>query len=61
MEGKETRHSQAGCHDSDAKLPASDTRKEPRGKLMATDWLADVPGNDATAPVEVAVFNNHTV
>lgn len=24
---------------------------------MATDWLADVPGNDATAPVEV-LFKN---
>lgn len=32
-------------------------RREPRGKLLATDWLKDLPGADATGPVEV-LFKN---
>ncbi len=58
MEGKETRAFSSGCHDCGRSASCFGcTRKEPRGKLMATDWLADVPGNDATAPVEV-LFKN---
>ena len=33
------------------------SRREPRGKLLATDWLADIPVADPTAPVEV-LFKN---
>lgn len=32
-------------------------RKEPRGKLLAYDWLSDIPGRDPSAPVEV-LFKN---
>lgn len=35
-----------GCH-----------RREPRGKLLAVNWLDDLPGSDVTAPVEV-LFKN---
>lgn len=36
------------------------SRKEPRGKLLATDWLADLPHPDPTAPVEVLFKNTRT-
>jgi len=36
------------------------SRREPRGKLIATDWLADVPHPDPTAPVEVLFKNTRT-
>jgi len=32
-------------------------RREPRGKLLAHDWLSDIPDSDLTAPVEV-LFKN---
>lgn len=32
-------------------------RREPRGKLLATDWLDDLPGTDPAGPVEV-LFKN---
>lgn len=32
-------------------------RREPRSKLAATDWLADIPANDPTAPVQVSFKN----
>ncbi|MDE6142825.1 MAG: hypothetical protein K2F94_01965, partial [Muribaculaceae bacterium] len=32
-------------------------RREPRGKLLAHNWLDDLPGEDPTAPVEV-LFKN---
>lgn len=32
-------------------------RREPRGKLLAHDWLSDLPVSDLTAPVEV-LFKN---
>lgn len=32
-------------------------RREPRGKLLAHDWLSDLPVSDTTAPVEV-LFKN---
>ncbi len=35
-------------------------RREPRGKLLATDWLADIPGSDPKGPVEV-MFKNTRV
>lgn len=35
-------------------------RREPRGKLLATDWLADIPGTDPKGPVEV-MFKNTRV
>ncbi len=36
------------------------SRREPRGKLLATDWLADLPHPDPTAPVEVLFKNTRT-
>ncbi len=35
-------------------------RREPRGKLLATDWLADIPGTDPKGLVEV-MFKNTRV
>lgn len=35
-------------------------RREPRGKLLATDWLADIPGSDPKGLVEV-MFKNTRV
>lgn len=35
-------------------------RREPRGKLLATDWLADIPGTDPKGVVEV-MFKNTRV
>ncbi len=36
------------------------SRREPRGKLLATDWLADIPGVDPKGVVEV-MFKNTRV
>lgn len=44
-----------GCHKSGSCFGCS--RREPRGKLLATDWLADLPNQDPTGPVEV-LFKN---
>lgn len=35
-------------------------RREPRGKLLATDWLAGIPGQPADSPVEVIFKNTRT-
>ena len=39
---------------------AGRARREPRGKLLATDWLADIPGSDPRGVVEV-MFKNTRV
>lgn len=44
-----------GCRRSGSCIGCS--RREPRGKLLATDWLADIPETDTTAVVEV-LFKN---
>lgn len=36
------------------------SRREPRGKLLAYDWLSDIPGADPTGPVEVLFKNTRT-
>jgi cell fate regulator YaaT (PSP1 superfamily) len=36
------------------------SRREPRGKLLATDWLSDIPGTDPAGVVEV-LFKNTRV
>lgn len=58
MDEKETNVFSSGCRN----CPRSGScvgcsRREPRGKLFATDWLSDIPVDDPCAPVEV-VFKN---
>lgn len=36
-------------------------RREPRGKLTATDWLADLPGNDTIPKLVEVIFKNTRV
>lgn len=45
----------SGCRRSGSCIGCS--RREPRGKLLATDWLSDIPGIDNTGVVEV-LFKN---
>jgi cell fate regulator YaaT (PSP1 superfamily) len=47
-----------GCRRSGACVGCA--RREPRGKLLATDWLADIPGSDPRGVVEV-MFKNTRV
>ncbi len=47
-----------GCRRSGSCFGCS--RREPRGKLLATDWLSDIPSTDRTAVVEV-LFKNTRV
>lgn len=58
MEEKESGVFSSGCHDCRRSGSCfSCARREPRGKLLASDWLSDIPCPDATAPVEV-LFKN---
>ena len=47
-----------GCRQSGSCFGCA--RREPRGKLLATDWLSDIPSPDRTAVVEV-LFKNTRV
>lgn len=47
-----------GCRRSGSCIGCS--RREPRGKLLATDWLEDIPGTDHDGVVEV-LFKNTRV
>ncbi|MDE5886337.1 MAG: hypothetical protein K2H46_01995 [Muribaculaceae bacterium] len=61
MEDKEKGVFSSGCpacHSSGDCMGCA--RREPRGKLLATDWLADIPGSDPKGVVEV-LFKNTRV
>ncbi|MDE6007966.1 MAG: hypothetical protein K2G90_02035 [Muribaculaceae bacterium] len=61
MEDKEKGVFSSGCPDCHSSGDCMGcARREPRGKLLATDWLADIPGSDPKGVVEV-LFKNTRV